>query len=131
MEEKIKMLERIIENNRKQFDAIGVHILLQDDEMEAIEELIKRNRELEEENKKIVQGKFREVADKNSHINDMYIPKSRIQARIDEFEKQIKDCATICAYCKDVMIMKMMQEQIGILRGFQQLLLEFVKEDKQ
>ena len=51
MEEDINILENAIKCNKKQFEEIGVHILLQDDEMKAIENLINRVKELEEENK--------------------------------------------------------------------------------
>lgn len=42
MEKDIEILENAIKCNKKQFEEIGVHILLQDDEMKAIENLINR-----------------------------------------------------------------------------------------
>lgn len=44
----IEILENAIKCNKKQFEEIGTHILLQDDEMKAIENLIKENKELKE-----------------------------------------------------------------------------------
>lgn len=42
MEEDIKILENAIKCNKKQFEELGVHILLQDDEMKAIENILNR-----------------------------------------------------------------------------------------
>jgi hypothetical protein len=50
----IEILENAIKCNKKQFEEIGTHILLQDDEMKAIENLIQRNKELEMQNKEFL-----------------------------------------------------------------------------
>ena len=44
-----------------------------------ITNLEKENAELKEDNSKLILGKFREVADKNSYIKDMYISKEKIK----------------------------------------------------
>lgn len=50
----IEILENAIKCNKKQFEEIGTHILLQDDEMKAIENLIQENKELKKEDKKYI-----------------------------------------------------------------------------
>lgn len=42
IKEDIKLLENAIKCNKKQFEELGVHILLQDDEMKAIENILNR-----------------------------------------------------------------------------------------
>lgn len=95
MEENIKILEEIVDvyydcaGNKEQDYDMRVDMGFMKKEAQSIENLIKGYRELEEENKKIIQGKFREVADKNSYIKDMYIPKSKIKEKIEEVNKSL------------------------------------------
>ena len=78
MEEDIKILENAIRCNKKQFEELGVHIILQDDEIQAIENLINRVKELEEA---IKEGKIVEIGDS--------IPKSKIREIIEELNKEL------------------------------------------
>jgi hypothetical protein len=50
MKEDIIILENAIKYSQKQFEEIGEYTYLDKDKMQAIENLIKRNKELEEEN---------------------------------------------------------------------------------
>ena len=91
----------------------------------ALENLIKGYRELEIENQS-----YRDyLGEPPCYDNAKYIPKSRIQAKIEEFETQINNYEMIARYSKDIMQVRMMGEALGILRGFRDLLQELM-EDK-
>lgn len=92
MEEDIKIIEQFLMGNKCCEDCTEkcVDCYIEYEEVQAVARLIKGYRELEEENKKIIQGKFREVADKNSYIKDMYIPKSKIKEKIEEIQNKFE-----------------------------------------
>lgn len=119
MEEDIKVLEEIIEINKK----YGIDICINRDEIQAIENLIARNKELEEENIKYERAndylqtlnhKYYEdnvtLLRKNGnveilsddihfkYIDDVnnYIPKSKVREKIDELEKEIEEKQENC-----------------------------------
>ena len=52
IEEDIEILENAIECNEKQFEEIGVHIILQDDEQKALEHILSEYSKLQKENEK-------------------------------------------------------------------------------
>lgn len=60
--------------------------------IEIIEKQQKQIEQEKEKNKLLIQGKFREVADKNSYIKDMYIAKYKIKEKIKELNNS--QCAT-------------------------------------
>lgn len=83
MEEDINILENAIKCNKKQFEEIGVHILLQDDEMKAIENLINRVKELEHQNN-ILKEKNQ---DYKCNYNTMAEQKEKAMERVKELEE--------------------------------------------
>lgn len=53
IEEDIKVLENAIKCNEKQFEEIGVHIILQNDEQEAIEHILSDYKRVLKENEQL------------------------------------------------------------------------------
>jgi hypothetical protein len=93
MKEDIIILENAIKYSQKQFEEIGEYTYLDKDKMQAIENLIKRNKELEEENKILRDKRFNENLEKTSkrfhkyldqHFKEVFIPKSIIKEKIEE-----------------------------------------------
>lgn len=56
-----------------------------------------------EKNKLLIQGKFREVADKNSYIKDNYIHKDKIREKIEDEQKEcfLYKNGTKCEECME------------------------------
>lgn len=93
MEEDIKVLEEM-KNRKIYFHSsyfISGYVELGKDEKQAIENLISRNKELEE----IKQQKLDKYLYKNQWIckdlAENYIHKSKIREKIEEYEKDVKD----------------------------------------
>ena len=57
-------------------------------ELNAIGELLDLYNKEKEKNKLLIEGKFREVADKNSYIKDNYINKEKIREKIEKLKKE-------------------------------------------
>lgn len=113
MEEDIKILEDYLDRNTQLFEDYGDTAIIQDKEIQALENLIKEYKELEKENKKlkeyiVVAPNLDEMtAAKYSHIQreayfkgraeeqqkaeqiiyEHYIPKSKVQEKIEELNK--------------------------------------------
>lgn len=98
MEEDIKILEEFI----KYFEAEAVSrkyrrnisITVGEDDIEALENLIKGYRELEEKNKqciKVLHEKDIYYQNAREFIQDNSIPKSKIKEKIEELEKEFKE----------------------------------------
>ena len=97
LEENIKILEEMIENHKEYF--LGNYELIDDmtitlKDIEAIENLIQRNKELEEDNK-ILLHKVNELTQENIKIcdtvNQDFITKSKVKEKIEELEKEIEE----------------------------------------
>ena len=84
-EEIIKQLKDgcILDNNCYEVDC------LYEKDLEAIRSLFYLYQKEKEKNKLLIEGKFREVADKNSYIKDNYISKDKIREKIEEYNKMI------------------------------------------
>ena len=111
IEEDIKIIKNAIKCNKKQFEEIGTHILLQDDEQKAIEHILsereqdkKRIKELEEENRILefqneqVENYVEELKKYNKTVSDRIveykkdsIPKQKVKDKIDK-HKYAKEC---------------------------------------
>lgn len=77
-EEIMKHIEEIRRIDRSRF-TMG--------ELEAIQGLLELYNKEKEKNKLLIQNKFREIADKNSYIKEMYISKDKIREEIEHLEK--------------------------------------------
>lgn len=110
MEEDIKILESYLDRNTQLFEDYGDTAIIQDKEIQAIENLIKGYRELEE--KLDNSRKANELLNKTNNelrleirttyskvVNDIiskfnlgddYIPKSKVQEKLEELDKKIK-----------------------------------------
>lgn len=87
------------------------------------EQLVDYMEQLEKENQS-----YRDyLGEPPCYDNAKYIPKSRIQAKIEEFETQINNYEMIARYSKDIMQVRMMGEALGISRGFRDLLQELME----
>ena len=62
-----------------------------------IDRLQKELEQEKEKNKKLIAGKFREIADKNSYIKDMYVSKDKIKEQIKVFKKEGSQTSLIIA----------------------------------
>lgn len=82
-EEIIKTIENILLHAETQ---------LLDYEALAIQGLLDLYQKEKEKNKLLIEGKFREVADKNSYIKDNYISKDKIKEKIEEIDIEISQC---------------------------------------
>lgn len=51
----------------------------------AVNNLLDLYKQEKEKNKKLIQGRFREVADKNAYIKDMYISKDKIKEKLQNY----------------------------------------------
>lgn len=80
----IEILENAIKCNKKQFEEIGTHILLQDDEMKAIENLIKRNKDLEEMLKHRIKYTNELEKDLFENASNYVIPKSKVREKMEK-----------------------------------------------
>lgn len=100
MEEDIKLLESLIEEYErvcKEYQFYNVPVHIDENDIQAIENLIKGYKELEKD--------LHEMTISNNHkkenwihkncLND-YIPKSKIREKLEELESKIK--ATFCKY---------------------------------
>ena len=108
-EEDIKVLENAIKCNEKQFEEIGVHIILQNDEQEAIEHILsdykrvlKENEELKFKERSRIIGEYgdAEIHDViNKTLSNDYISvqkvKDKIKKEIKYHEKNILDIENI------------------------------------
>lgn len=94
IEEDINILKNAIKCNEKQFEEIGTHIILQEDEQEAIEHILterkqdkKRIKELEEKNKTL--KNFTESIF-NGDVTKDFIPVQKVKDKIKELKERIK-----------------------------------------
>ena len=126
-EEIIKILKEIIQKNKQivkeayKSKDINAMELVADEDREAIAifKILDLYQEEKEKNKLLIEGKFREVADKNSYIKDNYISKDKIREKIKELEKDIEKFNNDSDFWTDTTII--FQEQIEVL---QELLVE-------
>ena len=92
--EDIEILENKIKMSRDLFNNIGSYTYLDEAIMQAIENLIERNKELEkhyEHEQEYINGEV--FSAKQMHfIDDEYIPKSKIKEKIEEINKEIDKC---------------------------------------
>lgn len=86
MEEDIKILEEFFKRDVEFFKNLGERAILQDNEIQAIENLIKRNKELEEELKHKEQGELIKSNLIEKIIEKIYIPKSKVREKIEELD---------------------------------------------
>lgn len=94
IEEDINILKNAIKCNEKQFEEIGTNIILQEDEQEAIENILskleadkKRIKELEEKNKTL--KNFTESIF-NGDVTKDFIPVQKVKDKIKELKERIK-----------------------------------------
>ena len=95
IEEDINILKNAIKCNEKQFEEIGTNIILQEDEQEAIENILskleadkKRIKELEEKNKTL--KNFTESIF-NGDVTKDFIPVQKVKDKIEELKKDYED----------------------------------------
>ena len=87
-EEDMKILENAIQCNKKQFEELGTHILLQDDEMKALENLLqgyKTEKEQHEASRKV-------IVEQCDYIQNKSIPKSLVKEKTEEYKKRKENC---------------------------------------
>ena len=128
IEEDIKILKNAIKYNKRQFEEIGTHILLQDDEQKAITHILlereqdkKKIEELEEENailrkaNNITKDLTKEVKIKDitqvmnksyEEFINQFIPKQKVKYKMEKLNKEIKNGDEVEA------IFKIKQQQI-------------------
>ena len=123
MEEDIKILEEIIEYCKEHLPPY-----YKDEDLQAIENLIKGYRELEEE-KKELQKYIKDYLIPKSTINLIYIPKSKIKEKMEELETKLKVFEKDIRYCKDRVQARLMNDEIYVIRRCRDLLQELM-EDK-
>ena len=88
IEEDIKVLENAIKCNEKQYEEIGVHIILQNDEQEAIEHILSDYKRVLKENEELnYKLHSKKIA---LDIYNRYIPKSKVEDIIDRIDYDIK-----------------------------------------
>lgn len=107
MEENIKILEGYLDRNTQLFEDYGGNAIIQDKEIQALENIIKEYRELEEElerqreintiiNKQNLNDNYERALEKtmtkflNENIENDYIPKSKLQEKKEELETKKK-----------------------------------------
>jgi hypothetical protein len=94
IEEAIETLKNAFKCNKKQFEEIGTHILLQDDEQEAIETLLtayekekEKNKELENKNNKLME----ELDLTTVYISGVYDGEKKVEDKIKAKIEEVKD----------------------------------------
>ena len=115
----IEILKNAIKCNKKQFEEIGTHILLQDDEMKAIENLIQENKELKERIKGLeCEIEIKKYCKVDEVINDLTyyknlakeyqgncIPKSKVKEKIEEIKNKMNnDCIALHGFQREAQI---------------------------
>lgn len=116
-EEDIKILENAIQCNKKQFEELGTHILLQDDEMNALEKLLQGYKYLD----KFIHSNSCVVEDKEGILvgvlltPENYIPKSLVEEKIEE--RKLWLSSNDISY-KDDYVLEVLEE---LLKGDKQL----------
>lgn len=75
IEEDIKILKNALKCNKQQFEEIGTHILLQEDEQQAIENILANRERVLEENRELARENFRlktELENKQKEYQETY-----------------------------------------------------------
>lgn len=106
MEEDIKILESYLDRNTQLFEDYGDTAIIQDKEIQALENLIKEYRKLEEElerqreintiiNKQNLDDNYERALEKtmtkflNENIGNEFIPKSKVKEKMEELDRKI------------------------------------------
>lgn len=76
----------LIDKQQKEIEELKFDIGICDKDLDSLNERIYQ---LKQDNKKLVLGKFREVADKNEYIKSEYISKDKIREKIKELKTKI------------------------------------------
>ena len=118
-EEDIKVLENAIKCNEKQFEEIGVHIILQNDEQEAIEHILsdykrvlKENEELNLKYYMLYTGEIENLNEQEVKIKSQVIPVQKVKDKIKEYKNMLKTCNK----AKDIDRIKAINERISELQ---------------
>lgn len=85
--EDIKILEELVESYEPFFEEYGKSPLFLKREKIALENLLNRNKELEEKNKEL---RYLKASTEEVVLND-YVPKSKIKEKIEEIDITIKE----------------------------------------
>ena len=107
IEEDIKVLENAIKCNEKQFEEIGVHIILQNDEQEAIEHILSDYKRVLKENEELKKFHIQD----NKHLDfimEHSIPVQKVKDKIEEYKNMLKTCNK----AKDIDRIKAINERI-------------------
>lgn len=124
MEEDIKILEEM----RKKMNKTLSHKITRQ-EFQAIENLIKGYRELEEKLNQLLKYEDDLRIKERAFCKENHIPKSKIKEKIEELETKLKVFEKDIRYCKDKVEARLMNDEIYVLRRCMDLLKELM-EDK-
>ena len=98
IEEDVKILKNAIKCNKKQFENLGTHILLQDDEQEAIEHILAEREQMlkeKQDDKQDIKDFQNALNEENLRCANYAIENNEFKKRIQELEEENRKFKTI------------------------------------